>query len=161
MRFRDGGATRSVGLPLPTISAFTRVFDARRGEGGGEGVTGGSSRILLGALAAVTLTSCNIDSGAGYVEIKAIPPSASIPLYLDQVKLDPLRNGNAVLRQKVGTVKLTTDIDGAGHVAFLCNIEVKKNRITSVTVSFMSRQPRCQCGRTNASESGPNRTCIG
>jgi hypothetical protein len=102
-----------------------------------------------------------MDSGTGYVEIKAIPPSASIPLYLDQVKLDPLRNGNAVLRQKVGTMKLMTDIDGAGHMAFLCNIEVKKNRITSVTVSVMSRQPRCQCGRTNANESGPNRTCIG
>jgi hypothetical protein len=26
-------------LPLPNISAFTRVFDARRGEGWGEGVT--------------------------------------------------------------------------------------------------------------------------
>jgi hypothetical protein len=57
------------------------------------------------ALAALTLTACNIDSGAGYVEIKAIPPSASIPLYLDQTKLDPLRRGSAVLRQKVSTVK--------------------------------------------------------
>ena len=27
-------------LPLPNISAFTRVFDALRGEGWGEGVTG-------------------------------------------------------------------------------------------------------------------------
>src|SRR5438045_9795293 len=108
MRLSDGGETRSVGLPLPTISAFTRVqspsktginalVDALWGEGGGEGVTGGSSRILLGVLALLALTSCNIDSGAGYVEIKAIPPSASIPLYLDQAKLDPLRNGNAVL----------------------------------------------------------------
>jgi hypothetical protein len=114
-----------------------------------------------GALLALALTSCNLDPGAGYVEIKALPPSAVLPLYLDQVKLEPLRNGNAVLRQKVGIVKLQTDIDGAGHMAFLCNVEVKKNRITSVTVSVMSRQPRCQCGRTSASESGPNRTCIG
>jgi hypothetical protein len=29
----------AVGLPLPSISAFTRVFDALWGEGGGEGVT--------------------------------------------------------------------------------------------------------------------------
>jgi hypothetical protein len=29
----------AVGLPLPGISAFTRVFDALWGEGGGEGVT--------------------------------------------------------------------------------------------------------------------------
>jgi hypothetical protein len=114
-----------------------------------------------GLLAVVALSSCNVESGTGYVEIKAVPPSAALPLYLDQVKLEPLRNGNAVLRQKVGTTKLMTDIDGAGHMAFLCNIEVKKNRITSVTISVVTRQPRCQCGRTSASESGPNRTCIG
>ena len=114
-----------------------------------------------GLLAVVALSSCNVESGTGYVEIKAIPPSAALPLYLDQVKLEPLRNGNAVLRQKVGTTKLMTDIDGAGHMAFLCNIEVKKNRITSVTVSVVTRQPRCQCGRTNAGDTGPNRTCIG
>jgi hypothetical protein len=112
-----------------------------------------------GALAALALASCNIDGGAGYVEIKAIPPSASVPLYLDQAKLEPLRNGNAVLRQKVGTVKLMTDVDG--HMSLLCNVEVKKNRITSVTVSIMTRQPRCQCGRPNPSETGLNRTCIG
>jgi hypothetical protein len=143
MRLGDNLATRSVRSLSPL----------------GERV--GVRGLPLGALAALALTSCSLDSGAGYIEIKAIPPSASIPLYLDQVKLDPLRNGNAVLRQKVGTTKLMTDIDGAGHMAFLCNIEVKKNRITSVTVSVMARQPRCMCGRTNASESGPNRTCIG
>ena len=117
---------------------------------------------LAGALLLVpTLASCNIDGGEGYVEIKAVPPSASIPLYLDQAKLEPLRNGNAVLRQKVGTAKLQTDMDGAGHMALLCNIEVKKNRITSVTVSVMSRQPRCQCGRTSGTDTAANRTCIG
>jgi hypothetical protein len=114
-----------------------------------------------GVLSIIALTSCNFEAGTGYVEIKAVPASASVPLYLDQVKLEPLRNGNAVLRQKVGTTKLMTDIDGAGHMAFLCNIEVKKNRITSVTVSVVTRQPRCQCGRTSAGDTGPNRTCIG
>jgi hypothetical protein len=113
------------------------------------------------ALLALALTSCDLDPGAGYVEIKAIPPSATLPLYLDQAKLDPIRNGTAVLRQKVGTAKLQMDADGAGHMAVLCNIEVRKNRITSVTVSIMSRQPRCLCGRTNASDTGPTRACIG
>src|SRR5262245_3247748 len=54
------GATHSVGLPLPTTSASTRVFDALRGEGGGEGVTARSSEtgardfiIALDAAAAV------------------------------------------------------------------------------------------------------------
>jgi hypothetical protein len=52
-----------------------------------------------------------------------------------------------------------TDVDG--RMALLCNVEVKKNRITSVTVSVMTRQPRCQCSRPNPGESGLNRTCIG
>jgi hypothetical protein len=112
-------------------------------------------------LTALTLAACDAGGGSGYVEIKAFPPSAAIPLYLDQVKLDPMRNGNAVLRQKVGTTKLLTDLDGAGHMALLCTIEVKKNRITSVTVSVMSRQPRCTCSRNSGTETGLNRTCIG
>ncbi len=119
-------------------------------------LTGG----LAGALLVLGLTSCNIDNSVGYVEIKAVPASAVVPLYLDSVKLEPLRNGNAVLRQKVGMSKLQADIDG-GQLSFLCNIEVKKNRITSVTVSVMSRQPRCQCGRTSGTDSPASRTCIG
>jgi hypothetical protein len=41
MKLRHARATASVELPLPYISAFTRVFDALWGEGWGEGVTGG------------------------------------------------------------------------------------------------------------------------
>jgi hypothetical protein len=106
------------------------------------------------------LTSCDFDNGMGYVEIKAVPPSAAVALYLDAVKLEPLRNGNAVLRQRVGVAKLQADVEG-GQLALLCNIEVKKNRITSVTVSIMSRQPRCLCGRVNGAEPAANRACIG
>jgi hypothetical protein len=116
-------------------------------------------RALRGAavLLLLGLASCDLDGGTGYVEIKAMPPSATLPLYLDAVKLEPLRNGNALLRQKVGTAKLQTGTDG-GQLALLCQVEVKKNRITSVTVSVVTRQPRCQCGRT---ETASARTCIG
>ena len=100
--------------------------------------------------------ACDFGSCFGYVEIKSIPTAPAVALYLDSVKLDPIRNGNAVLRQKVGTIKLQADSDG-GQLAVLCNIEVRKNRITTVMVSLVSRQPRCQCGRT----SGTDRTCIG
>ena len=113
-----------------------------------------------GALAFFALASCDFDKGTGYVEIKSVPPSATVALYLDAVKLEPLRNGNAVLRQKVGTAKLQTDVEG-GQLAVICNIEVKKNRITSVTVSVMSRQPRCLCGRLSGTEPAANRACIG
>jgi hypothetical protein len=113
-----------------------------------------------GALLALGLGSCGVDNGAGYIEIKSTPASAAIPLYLDTVKLDPIKSGTALLRQKVGLIKLQTDGDG-GYLAVLCSIEVKKNRITSVTVSTLSRPPRCQCGRTSGTDVTGNRTCIG
>jgi hypothetical protein len=111
-------------------------------------------------LLALVLASCSADSGAGYIEIKSTPPSLAMPLYLDSVKLDPIRSGTALLRQKVGVSKLQTDGD-SGHLAVLCSIDVRKNRITSVTVSALSRPPRCQCGRTSGTDAVGNRTCIG
>jgi hypothetical protein len=115
---------------------------------------------LLLPLLALVLASCSVDNGEGYIEIKSTLPTPAIPLYLDSVKLDPIKNGTALLRQKVGVSKLQTDGDG-GHLAVLCTIDVRKNRITSVTVSTLTRQPRCQCGRTSGADTAGNRTCIG
>ena len=117
--------------------------------------------LAAGALVLLTLAACDFVDGAGYVEIRMIPASATLALYLDQNKLEPMRNGNAVLRQRVGTAKLEADLDGGGRMALLCNVEVRKNRITTVTVSVVSRQPRCQCGRTSGTDTAANRTCIG
>ncbi len=111
------------------------------------------------AFALAALAACNIDSGAGYVEIKAGPTSTAPTLYLDTLKLDPLRNGMAILRQKVGPAKLQADGEG-GQLAVLCTIVVQKNRITSVTVSTTSRQLRCHCGRDGGKDPPPNRTCV-
>lgn len=58
------------------------------------------------ALLSLGLASCSMESGTGYIEIKSIPPSPLVPLYLDAVKLDPFRNGNALLRHRVGLSKL-------------------------------------------------------
>jgi hypothetical protein len=140
--------------------------DARdeRGHDGEGGSSVPLNRILvatLGALALPMLGGCDLDGGSGYLEIKALPPAPALALYLDQVKLDPIRNGTAVLREKAGTAKLQADIDGTGRLALLCTIEIKKNRITSVTVSVLSRQPRCQCGRAGAGDTLANRMCIG
>jgi len=119
-----------------------------------------SLRKLATILPVLALAGCDFGGGFGYVEIKSIPASPTVALYLDSVRLEPIRNGNAVLRQKVGTIKLQADSDG-GPLAVLCQIEVRKNRITTVTVSLMSRQPRCQCGRTSGTDTPGNRTCIG
>ena len=115
---------------------------------------------LVLALTLLAVTACDFGGGFGYVEIKSTPASPAVRLYLDSVKLEPIRNGNAVLREKVGTMKLQADSDG-GQLMVLCNIEVRKNRITTVTVSAVSRQPRCQCGRTSGADAPGNRTCIG
>ena len=124
-------------------------------------LVGRLTRMLPGfALALLALTACDFGGGFGYVEIKSIPAAPAMALYLDSIKLEPIRNGNAVLRQKVGTIKLQADSDG-GQLAVLCNIEVRKNRITTVTVSLVSRQPRCQCGRTSGADAPGSRTCIG
>jgi len=110
--------------------------------------------LLLAGLAA-----CDLDGGSGYIEIKAVPPSLPVGLYLDAQKLEPIRNGTALLRQKTGTAKLQAEING--QVALICNVQVKKDRITSVTVTVMTRQARCQCGRTAGPDPASARTCIG
>jgi hypothetical protein len=79
-------------------------------------------------------------------------------LYLGSTKLAPARNGVAVLRQQVGSAKL--QMEGiAGQLTFLCEVIVKRNRITNVTVSVLERPPRCQC-RNPGSDASAGRTCI-
>ena len=93
----------------------------------------GGALLSLATLAACTPTD------VGYVEIKTVPvatPTAA--LYLDAVKLEPPKNGTAVLRQRVGTAKLATPA-GGGQMAVLCDIVVRKNRITTVTISLLER----------------------
>lgn len=111
---------------------------------------------VLGIGLSLAVAACSIDNSVGYVEIKTVPTSATMALYLDSVKLEPFRNGTAVLRQKVGTAKLQIDTD-SGQLVALCSVVVQKNRITSVTILLSSRQLRCQCGRPSV---GNNRTCI-
>jgi hypothetical protein len=111
----------------------------------------------LGAVALLALAGCGRDGNTGYVEIKTVPASARAPsLYIDADKVDALKSGTTVLRQPVGTAKL--QVDGESGKLTLCQVVVRKNRITTVTVSSLDRPPRCQCGRTGT---GDARTCIG
>jgi hypothetical protein len=115
-------------------------------------------RAVLGlrAIAAgLLLAGCNISGDTGYVEIKTVPVNASRmpPLYLDMVKLAPVQKGTAVLKQRIGTAKLSAE--GVGGQVVLCEVAVRKNRITTVTLSILERPPRCQCRNT-----GPNKTCV-
>ena len=112
---------------------------------------------LVIAGAALTLAGCQASVDVGYVEIKTVPVGTNVSspsLYLDTVKVEPLKKGTALLTQRVGTTKLATD--GAGGQVTLCEIAVKKNRITTVTVSVLERPPRCQCRNTATA----GRTCV-
>jgi hypothetical protein len=115
-------------------------------------------RLLIAALGAICLAACT-SKDVGYVEIKTVPVETATALYLNSIKLDPLKNGTAVLRQSVGTAKLATK-GNDGRLAMLCEIEVRKNRITTVTVSVLDRPPRCQCGGATTDTSG-GRSCLG
>jgi hypothetical protein len=94
----------------------------------------------------------------GYVEIKTVPvaPVTQTTLYIDSTKLAPIKQGSAVLQQRVGTLRLQAD-GIAGSLAPLCDIEVKRNRITTVTISVLERPPRCQC-RFSGSDTA--RACV-
>ena len=96
----------------------------------------------IGAVAAgLVLAACNVPGDTGYVEIRTVPAASqrSPSLYLDKTKLEPVQKGVAVLKQRAGTAKLSAESVG-GQVA-LCDIVVRKNRITTVTVSVRSASP--------------------
>jgi hypothetical protein len=92
-------------------------------------------------LALCAVAACVPDrNSVGYVEIKMFP-ATSAPLYLNAVRLEPLRGGNAVLKQKVGKANL--QLERNGQLVSLCEFDVRKNRITTVTVST-GRDARCR-----------------
>jgi hypothetical protein len=108
-------------------------------------------RRVLGLLASVFVVGTaiavwNHRSDAGYVEIKTVPvtPGTQTVLYIDSARLAPIKDGSAILRQRVGTLKLQAD-DLTGSLASLCDIVVMKDRITTVFISALDRPPRCQC----------------
>jgi hypothetical protein len=103
--------------------------------------------LAISALIVVAvIAACRPNGDVGYVEIKTVPvaPVTQMALYLDSTKLAPIKRGSTILREHVGTRKLQADWI-AGALAPLCDIVVKRNRITTVTVSVLERPPRCQC----------------
>jgi hypothetical protein len=115
-----------------------------------------ASAAIVGAM----IVACRPSGDVGYVEIKTVPaaPVTQAALYLGSTKLAPIRQGTALLRKHVGTLKLQVEAFG-GAKAPLCDIEVKKDRITSVTISVLERPPRCVC-RFAGGDGTADRTCV-
>jgi hypothetical protein len=99
-------------------------------------------RLLAAAICApaLALAACNEDTG--YVEIKVAPGFVVPPLVLGATRVDTAKSGSAVLRARVGAAKLEYERDGR-RVAF-CEFDVRKNRIVTVAVSAIGRDPRCK-----------------
>lgn len=107
---------------------------------------------------AAALTGCN---DIGYVELKTAPATVRGPaLYLDSERLERPKDGVAMLRQATGTRRLQAEL-GSGELSLLCEIVVRKDRITTVTVSLIERPPRCLCARTGDADTPGRRTCVG
>jgi hypothetical protein len=101
------------------------------------------AQLLMAVVGAVSLAGCPSED-AGYVEIKLAPAETATALYLNSRKLKRLKKGTAVLRENVGIAELATE-GNDGRLIVLCDIEVRKDRITAVTISVLDRPPRCQC----------------
>ena len=64
-------------------------------------------RVALAVFAAISMAGCNLARDTGYVEIKALSAFAPPPdWYLDEVKIEPLRNNAAVICKTAGAAKL-------------------------------------------------------
>jgi hypothetical protein len=122
---------------------------------------------VVGLLASVAVVGAVIGivawppTGAvGYVEIKTVPtaPLTQAALYIDAKRLGPIKEGSAILSQPVGTRKLQAR-GFAGNLTALCKIEVRKDRITTVTISVLERPPHCQC-RFTGSEPANAHECV-
>lgn len=117
--------------------------------------------IAVVALAAIGLAACTFERSTGYVEIRTVPatPPPQMTLYVDGARLEPLKKGAVVLRQSVGTHKL--GFASSGDPTTLCELVVKKDRITTVTVSLLDRPPRCQCRASTGTDAASNKSCSG
>ncbi|MBK5958842.1 hypothetical protein CCR97_11575 [Rhodoplanes elegans] len=116
---------------------------------------------VIVALGAIGLSACKLEKSTGYIEIRTVPanPPPHLKLILDSEALEPLKKGAAVLRQQVGTHKLA--VAGSGDPLPLCELVVKKDRITTVTVSLLDRPPRCQCRAATGTDAASNKKCEG
>ena len=94
---------------------------------------------VLGALG-LGLSACTDE--VGYVEIKVAPGYSLPPLLLGTSRIDPARSNTTVLRERVGAVKLEFERDGR-RTAF-CEFAVRKDRIVTVAITALGREPRCK-----------------
>jgi hypothetical protein len=98
----------------------------------------------VGLALAALLSACTEQEGTGYVEVKLTPPgtASQFVILLDRQQIRSTNSGPIVLRRNVGHARLELERRKDERVT-LCDLAVKKNRITSVTVHFQNGTLRC------------------
>ena len=102
----------------------------------------------------VVIAGC--DSGeTGYIQLRVLPANAaaSTALYLEGDKLDFSRGPTVTLQFKTGRLALK-GMDST-WAPTLCNIVVRKDRISALTVMGSQSPPKCVC-EIRATESDAN-----
>ena len=92
----------------------------------------------------VVMTGC--DNGeTGYVQLRVMPANAAVStaLYLEGVRLDFSRGPTVTLQFKTGRLALTAM--ASTWAPALCNIVVRKDRISALTVMAAPTPPKCVC----------------
>ena len=103
-------------------------------------------RRLALLFSSLVILTVGCDSGeTGYIQIRVQPASAApaIALYLDGGRVDFSRGPITTLQFKTGRLGLK-ELDSA-WAAPLCKIVVRKDRISSVTISGTQTPPKCLC----------------
>ena len=113
---------------------------------------GKSSKFRLGLLAAgiaVAVTACEEDVGEIAVKVASgfSPPSLAIgpdKLFASETERFKAKEDGSpiILRQPPGPVRLF--YERGGGLVTACSFNVRKNRVTTVTVRVVSREVRCE-----------------
>ncbi len=95
----------------------------------------------IAAAGALALALAGCGEQSGYVEIKVLPGYVLPPLMLGPTRIDTARP-STVLRERVGAARLEFERDGRRIP--LCEFDVRKDRIVTLAVSAIGRDPRCK-----------------
>ena len=96
----------------------------------------------LATLGILALAACEQGGATGYVELRTVPGTARVPLYLDAEKIEA-KQGVTVLRQPVGTSKLQVD---GGDGQPLANLALEQGDTLGARHRFL-RQERIEIVR--------------
>ena len=115
--------------------------------------------VICVSLFLVAIAGCD-NKETGYVQLRVVPPNAvaAIALYLDGRKLNFSRSASITLQLKTGLLALK-ELDSTWAPA-ICNILVRKDRISALAVSAAQNPPKCVC-EIRAPESKENSLVCG